>query len=245
MCTTFAKKIDNTWYLGKTRDPVSWMRWDDEIKLFAEAGDKFRKLLVQNPNPKEDGYYGGINEKGVAIVATYVKTAEEQVSYIRRPYVRLILDAATAEEAVEIIKKFNPLIGGNMFVADKKKCFGIEGGSKSIYVEEIKDQAVKTNHFLHLDEVNLNFSRLPKFKDWTEAHFDRATELLGAAKSLEGLENLLKDRQGSELKQAICTTSAEDECYTYSAVIFDTNKVIAHYAQGNPSEVPFKEYNFK
>ena len=108
MCTMAVKRLNNSWYLLKTRDPVSWMRWDDEIKLFDSKADKYKKLIIQNPDPHEDGYYGGINEKGVAYVSTFVRVAENQVSYIRRPYVRLILDASTAKEAVEIIKAFNP-----------------------------------------------------------------------------------------------------------------------------------------
>jgi hypothetical protein len=99
MCTTAAKKIDNSWWLIKTRDPVSWMSWDDEIKLFNTPADKFKKLIIQNPNPHEDGYYGGINDQGVAFVSTFVRVAENQISYIRRPYVRLILDATTAKRS--------------------------------------------------------------------------------------------------------------------------------------------------
>ena len=73
MCTTAAKKIDSSWFLIKTRDPVSWMRWDDEIKLFDSKTDRFKKYIIQNPNPLEDGYYGGINEKGVAFIFTSQK----------------------------------------------------------------------------------------------------------------------------------------------------------------------------
>ena len=107
MCTIASKLIDGSYFLIKTRDPVPWMRWDDEIKLFDTPEDKYKKLIIQNPDEHEDGYYGGINEKGVAYIATYVSVEDNQVSYIRRPYVRLILDASTAAEAVEIIKKFN------------------------------------------------------------------------------------------------------------------------------------------
>jgi len=96
MCTTAAKKLDDGWFLIKTRDPVPWMRWDDEIKFFNTKADKFKKYIVQNPDPKQDGYYGGINEKGVAFVSSFVGVAENQISHIRRPYVRIILDASSA-----------------------------------------------------------------------------------------------------------------------------------------------------
>ncbi len=68
-----------------------------------------------------------MNEKGVSFTSTFVPVVENQISYIRRPYVRLILDASTAKEAVEIIKQFNPHIGGNIFISDSKECYGIEG----------------------------------------------------------------------------------------------------------------------
>ena len=244
MCTTATKKIDNSWFLIKTRDPVTWMRWDDEIKLFNTKDDKFKKLIIQNPDPKEDGYYGGINEKGVAFISTFVRVSENQVSYISRPYVRLILDAASAKEAVEIIKSFNPRIGGNIFVADKKECYGIEGVPENYYVEKIKSHDVKTNHFLHLPNKNLSFKTVAGFKEWSHAHQKRAEELIVKADSIEDLKDILKDRKNSDKKRAICTTKAEDKCFTHSAFIFDPKNCKAYYAQGNPMEVEFKEYGF-
>lgn len=170
MCTTVAKRLDDSWWLIKTRDPVSWMRWDDEIKLFNSPADKFKKLIIQNPDPHQDGYYGGINDQGVAFVSTFVHVAENQISYIRRPYIRLILDAASANEAVEIIKAFNPRIGGNMFVADKKNCFGIEAVPEKYFVEEITHPVVKTNHFLNLPNRNLDFDTSSTFEQWSKTH---------------------------------------------------------------------------
>jgi predicted choloylglycine hydrolase len=243
MCTTAAKILNDSWFLIKTRDPVEWMRWDDEIKLFNTPADKFKKLIIQNPNPHEDGFYGGINERGVAFVSTFVPVAENQVSYIRRPYVRLILDASSAKEAVEIIKKFNPRIGGNMFVADQKSCYGVEGVPGEYYIEKISMPKVKTNHFTHLKNQNLGFND-PHFKQWSESHQKRAEELIVGAKNIEDLENILKDRQNSDKKTAICTTKDEDPCCTYSAFIFDTKNKIAYYCQGNPLESPFKKYSF-
>lgn len=238
------KKIAGGWFLIKTRDPVSWMRWDDEIKLFATMADKLKKLIIQNPNPKEDGYYGGINEKGVAFISTYIPVAENQISYIRRPYVRLILDALSAKEAVEIIKAFNPKIGGNMFVADKDECYGIEGVPAQYFIEKITSPQVKTNHYLHLPYKNLQALDNQSFTEWSLTHYKRAKELLAKAKSLKDLMDILKDRKNCEKKMAICTTRQEDECFTYSAFIFETRNRIAYYCQGNPSEKPFKEYKF-
>ena len=244
MCTTAAKKINSSWFLIKTRDPVEWMRWDDEIKLFNTKADKYKKLIIQNPNPREDGYYGGINEKGVAFTSTYVPVTENQISYIRRPYVRLILDASSAKEAVKIIKSFNPKIGGNMFIADKDECYGIEGIPKEYYIEKISKPTVKCNHYLHLPDKNLTFLTDQNFEAWTKTHQARAEELLINANSVEDLENILKDRKNAEKKMAICTTRAEEKCFTYSAFIFDTENATAYYCQGNPLEKPFKKYDF-
>ena len=244
MCTTAAKKIDDGWFLIKTRDPVSWMRWDDEIKLFNTPADRFKKLIVQNPDPHEDGYYGGINDQGVAFVSTFVHVAENQISYIRRPYIRLILEAKTANETVKIIKGFNPRIGGNMFIADKNQCFGIEAVPEKYLIEEITHPAVKTNHFLHLANRNLEFDESPSFEEWSKTHQARAEELIKPAQNLEDLKNILKDRQNADKKMAICTTPEEEKCYTYSAFIFDTKNVKAYYAQGCPLTTAFKEYCF-
>lgn len=244
MCTTAAKKLNNGWFLLKTRDPVPWMRWDDEIKIFDSKADKFKKLIIQNPDSHEDGYYGGINEKGVAYVSTFVRVAENQVSYIRRPYVRLILDASTAKEAVKIIKAFNPRIGGNMFVADAEECYGVEGVPERYFVEKVSDPVVKTNHFVNLPNRNLDFDTEKGFEQWSRDHYDRAKELISTAKSLEDFQQLLRDRKNAEKKTAICTTKEEEECFTHSAFIFDTKNRKAYYSQGNPLENEFKEYGF-
>lgn len=244
MCTTAVKKLANGWFLLKTRDPVSWMRWDDEIKLFNGKQDKFRKLIIQNPEANQDGYYGGINEQGVAIVATFVKVAEDQISYIRKPYIRLILNAATAAEAVAIIEKFNPRIGGNIFVADREHCFGIEAVPSEYFIEEVEQMAVKTNHFHHIGQLDEDYRKSGFWKRWTETHYKRAHELLKQANSLADFEALLKDRQNADKKMAICTTAVEEECFTHSAFIFDCHQAKAYYAQGNPATTPFKEYGF-
>ena len=244
MCTTAAKRLNQSWFLIKTRDPVSWMRWDDEIKLFNARTDRFKKLIVQNPNPREDGYYGGINEKGVAFVSTYVHVAENQISYIRRPYVRLILDARTAKEAIKIIKSFHPRIGGNMFVADSHECYGIEGVPEKYYVQKIAKPAVKTNHFLHLPNRNLGFDTNPSFEKWSKDHQTRAQELIKEANTIEDLKNILKDRKNAKKNTAICTTGNEEKCFTHRAFIFDTMKKRAYYCQGNPLDRPFKQYSF-
>lgn len=244
MCTQAVKNVNDTWYLMKTRDPVSWMRYEDEIKLFDSPSDKYRKLIIQNPIPYEDGYYGGINEEGVAFISTFVRTSDDQISYIRKPYIRLILDAKTAKEAVDIIKSFNPKIGGNMFVADAEECYGIEGTSNEYFVEKIKDSAVKANHFCSLTDRNLNFDKDPNFEIWSKTHEQRASELVADIKTLEDCQKLLSDRKNSETKRAICTTPDEEKVYTYSGFVFDTNNKIVRYAQGCPSIVGFKEYSF-
>jgi predicted choloylglycine hydrolase len=244
MCTTAAKQLNDSWYLLKTRDPVPWMRWDDEIKLFDSEADKFKKLIIQNPDPREDGYYGGINEKGVAYISTFVRVAENQVGYIRRPYVRLILDAPTAKEAVEIIKSFNPRIGGNMFVADSKECYAIEGVPEKYHIEKITKSMVKTNHFVSLPNRNLSFDAVEGFKEWSTDRYNRAKELISTANSLEDFQQLLRDRENADKTTAICRTEDEYDCFTHSAFIFDTKNRKVFYSQGNPLENEFKEFGF-
>jgi len=244
MCTTAAKKLNDSWFLIKNRDPVSWMRWDDEIKLFDTPSDSQKKWIIQNPNPREDGYYGGVNESGVAFVSTFVHVSEDQISYIRKPYVRLILDASTAKEAFTIIQSFCPRIGGNMFVADKTECYGIEGAPDEYFVQKINHPTVKTNHFVHLPYENLSFINDPNFEEWSKTHKTRAEELISTANNKENLIQILRDRKNANKNRAICTTSKETKCFTHSAVVFDTKGRKAYYCQGNPLENEFKEFTF-
>lgn len=244
MCTQAVKRVNNTWHLMKTRDPVSWMRHEDEIALFDSPADTYRKLIIQNPVPYEDGYYGGINEAGVAFISTFVRTSEDQISYIRKPYIRLILNAGTAREAVEIVKEFNPKIGGNMFVADPVECYGIEATAKEYYIEQIVDHAVKANHFNHLPDRNLSFDKDPEFEVWSKTHEERANILVEKVKTIKDCERLLSDRENCGVGRAICSSPKEAKVYTYSAFVFDTVNKRVRYAQGCPSIVGFKEYSF-
>jgi hypothetical protein len=154
------------------------------------------------------------------------------------------LEANTAKEAVEIIQAFNPRIGGNMFVADARECYGIEGVPDEYYVEKLEKPSVKTNHFLHLKKRNLSFDTNKGFEVWSKRHQERAEELIEEVGSLDDMKALLTDRKHAEKKQAICTTKDEEDCYTFSAVILDTTRRVAHYAQGNPAEVGFEEFEF-
>ncbi len=235
MCTTFAKNINGSWYLGKTRDPVEWMRWDDEMKLFDTPADRFCKWIVQNPNPREDGFYGGINEKGVAFTSTFVHVSE---------LAQLKKDAETAEEAVEIIGSFKPEIGGNMFVADANQCFGIESIPGKIFVEELHKEAVKTNHYLHFNERNIEYDNDPSFETWTKTRYERAQELLKKAQTEEDLIQILRDRNNAENGISICRTEKELECFTHSAFVFNCAEAKALYCQGDLLENEFGVYRF-
>ena len=131
-----------------------------------------------------------------------------------------------------------------MFVADGKECYGIEGVPDQYFVQKIQKYEVKTNHFMHLPHQNLGFKTNPKFKAWSHDHQVRADELVAQATSLRDFKNILRDRKNADRKNAICTTSKEEKCYTYSAFIFDTKGKKVHYCQGNPLENKFKEYGF-
>lgn len=245
MCTIAATRLEHSWFLLKTRDPVPWMRLDDEMKLFDSPADTHKKLLIQNPDPREDGYYGGINDTGVAFVATFLPVAENQISYIRRPYVRLILDAPSAKDAITIIQSFNPRIGGNFFVADSDECYEVESAPQEIFVQSVQKPTAKTNHFLHLPYINLQMKN-PWFANWTTKRLERAQTLIESARTPSDLENLLKDRKNADTTSAICMleSDSKENPPTSSAFIFDTNDANAFYCQGNPLEKPFLQYSF-
>ncbi|MEM5793416.1 MAG: hypothetical protein QXY45_03635 [Candidatus Aenigmatarchaeota archaeon] len=116
MCTIGAKKINGIFYLLKTRDPVPGWMFEDEVKLF---DDNIKKLIVCN----KDGMYGGVNQKGVGIVGTYVKIKEGQSAYFDDNHIRMVLDSNTAQKALNFIKNFKPTMGGNIILADKRRCF--------------------------------------------------------------------------------------------------------------------------
>jgi len=130
ICTTGGKKINGWFYLFKTRDPVLGWIFEDSVKKFED--NDIRKLIICN----DDGMYGGVNDKGVGYIGTYVKIKEGQAAYFDDEYMRKVLDRKTAKEAVEIIKEFRPMMGGNLTIADENECFVLEVGPDKIEVEE-------------------------------------------------------------------------------------------------------------
>lgn len=231
MCTTGAINL-NGFILFKTRDPVAGMIFADEVRI---VRDKIKKLIVSN----NDGMYGGINDLGVGIVATYVKVRAGQIPYLVDDYIEQILEAKTAKEATKIIESFNPPIGGNIIVADENSSFVIECGPDELIAKEVKDKVIRTNHFLNLPYQSI-FYKDSKFKKWTETRFSRATKLLRNVKNIKDIKSLLKDHEGYP-DISICN---HGKIPTGSAFIINTEKREILHCEGNPCESKFKKYNF-
>lgn len=232
MCTTGAIKLDS-FFLFKTRDPVPGWIFEDNVKEFKD-GD-IRKLIVCN----DDGMYGGINDKGVGYVGTYVKVKDGQAAYFDDEYMRKVLDGKIAKEAVEIVKNFRPFMGGNLIISDEDQSFSLEVGPDRVEAEEIKDKSVLTNHFLKLPYQSMKYND-PTFNKWTHSRFDRAVELLKNIKKWEDLKKLLSDHENEEL--SICN---HGRYQTSSGFIIDTKGKRIFHSRGNPCETEFEEYNFK
>lgn len=231
MCTTGAINL-NGFFLFKTRDPVFGWIFEDMVKEFKD--NNMKKLIVCN----DDGMYGGVNDRGVGYVGTYVKIKDEQAAYFDDEYMRKVLDGETVREAVEIVKKSMPLMGGNLAIADENECFVLEVGPDKIEIEKIKDKSVRTNHFLKLPYQSVQYND-PIFNKWTHSRFDRATELLKNVKKWEDLKRLLSDHKNGNF--SICNHSKSQ---TSSGFIIDTKGKKLFHSRGNPCEIEFKEYTF-
>ena len=231
MCTVAAINMKG-FFIIKTRDPIRGKAFDDGVELFLDTPKKF---IIRN----QDGMYGGINENGVGVAAANVIVKESQIAFYNNGYVRELLESKTAQESLQILRNFDPPIGGNVIIADEHECFAIECGPEDMDVKNVTIKLVLTNHFHYLPYEPLNFKD-PFIKKWSNMRYQRACDLLQYAERFEDLISILSDHQ-SFPEFSICNHGI---IQTSSAFIIDTKGKKIHYCHGHPCNNPFIAYSF-
>lgn len=219
MCVVAAKFIETVgWVIAKNRD----RNYKPTIRIRKSFRRDTERLYIWDEITK---YTEGINEFGVSIISASVtvkddeaegtqalkKNKDKQVQIQNRTYYApdgiRIRTALFEKTAVDAAKKLLELqIPGNTIVADKERCFLIEGAfidsEEYVYkiVEVPKDKiAVRTNHGIFLPWTGYG-AEIPEQKEKrksSEARYKKVVDGIKKANSIEEFLDVLSDTSDS------------------------------------------------
>lgn len=214
MCVVCCKYLDNIgWVLTKNRD----RNYKPNVLIRKSFRRDIERLYLWDNNTK---YTEGVNEFGVAIISASVTVKEDEAEgsvAIKRNKKKIeiqkgiyyspdgfrIRTALFEKNAVDAVKKLIELqIPGNTIVADKDRCFLLEGAFLDTQeyahkvVEVPKDRiAVRTNHGILLPWTGYN-ADIPEQADSrksSEARYKKVVDKLKSAKTFDEILEAVSD----------------------------------------------------
>lgn len=250
MCVVACKYIENLgWVLAKNRDrnykPIVRMR-----KSFREG---IERLYLWDEKTK---YTEGVNEHGVGIISASVTVKEDEaegavaskktpdINKKKRTFyspdglrIRTALFETTAVDAARKLIELE--IPGNTIVADKERCFLIEGGfiqpDEYVYkiVEVPKDKiAVRTNHgiFLTWTGYSREIPEQVEKRESSEVRYEKTVAALKKAKTFDDVLDSLSqvDDENPQLNP-LRLDSTRNAMRTTGQIIIVPNEHTLHY----------------
>ncbi len=176
-------------FLDETEDNPGWHKY----AAFGTAG-----LIYP-------GGISGLNDAGVAAALHQMSTTEIESGHPFThgdicPFVqqRVLREAATVDEAVELVRESEHFAAWTIFVSEAKtgRAAQIEVNGERVKVNWHENEAVtQTNHFLHPDMVERHFDEddahfTPSFGKWLETHarFDSVSAALATDTGLGAVD---------------------------------------------------------
>lgn len=278
MCVVAAKHLPKIgWVLIKNRD----RNYKPVIRIRKSFRNDMERIYIWDERTK---YTEGINEHGVAIISASVAVKNDEkegakavsksksskkMKIANRVYYapdgKRIRTALFEKNAVDAVKKLIELqISGNTIVADRDRCFLLEGAytedrqfvHKLIEVSKNK-VAVRTNHGILLPWTGYNKNN-PDQKDSrrsTEVRYETVVKNLNSANTLDDVMKALSDtsnddpqlnplrldlrRKSMRTTGQIIVVPSENTLHyrpIWSEIIFDINK-LNHFNQKTFFEV--------
>lgn len=250
MCVVACKYIKNVgWVIAKNRD----RNYKPIVRIRKSFRENIERLYIWDEKTK---YTEGVNEFGVGIVSASVTVKEDEaegaVASKKTPEVTKkkrtfyspdglrIRTALFEKTAVDAAKKLIELeIPGNTIVADKERCFLIEGGfiqpDEYVYkvVEVPQDKiAVRTNHGIFLPWTGYS-SEIPdqvEKRESSEIRYEKVVAALKKAKTfdeiLDGLSQV--DDENPQLNP-LRLDSTRNSMRTTGQIIVVPNEHTLHY----------------
>jgi len=238
MCTigNVFSKIDNAQLVFKQCDLVDKVEfYKPEIKTNNITGISYVPFMRKG----SEGAWCGVNNYGVSFVAADSYIDEQGKEQLKKSfgnpifdqYMKIISECTTATEATEMMKEFytkkfdEPDI---LLIADGQNSFFIEAyGSKEKGVQIVQR---KNGHFASTNHFRMVYGAVPYYNNHsTYLRLQRAESVLQSQPSLEGVQNVLKDRYYGDSVWSVCRTANADtppeeaKFFTQASAIFVIN----------------------
>lgn len=250
MCVVACKYIENIgWVLAKNRD----RNYKPIVRIRKSFRENTERLYIWDEKTK---YTEGVNEFGVGIVSASVTVKEDEAEGAvaskktpeinRKPRtfyspdglrIRTALFEKTAVDAARVLIELE--IPGNTIVADKERCFLIEGGfiqeNEYVYrvVEVPKDKiVVRTNHgiFLPWTGYSREVSDQVEKRESSEVRYKKAVAGLKKAKTFDDILEVMSlvDDDNPQMNPLRLDTT-RNSMRTTGQIIIVPNEHTLHY----------------
>ncbi len=196
------------------------------------------------------GTHAGINDKGIALVYTYVESSDAIVDNIPTSIIleALLQEVKSLDEAIEFIKEAPRATGANILISDGKRAVIIEESPTKINIRE-GEVLVASNHYVseEMQDVNLPEDKTYPARDFrvriivsSRMRYDRMLQLVEDGVTLEKLMEAFKDHYPEPGENSICRHGPY--WHTLSSIIFDLKEKVLYATKGNPCSNPYRKY---
>jgi len=251
-CTVFAVPVQRTWMIGRNFDFEASRIFDEEKIMkwvFPDDGYPFVSVIWAGMV----GVVTGVNAKGIYISIN--AAGSEDFRRHGTPSTLVLLKAlqyaATAHEALEIIRNESMFITDIFVVVDSEKglAYRVEKSPKKTVVLTVEGPEAITNHLVgkEWDKDQVNLSRMKRLT--TIPRFERAMVLLSKLSTEDRADSsamagkmlgFLRDKSDAEGRSLhLGNRKAIDSLIATHAVIWDGASHILYVSQGPSLVGPF------
>ena len=227
MCTLAAKKINNKFFIFKSRD----LDYQAKTRIIRE-NDKVKKILIVD----ERGHCEGLNEYGLGIIEATLKPYPLVEYQDSSKIARRILNQNNIQDALKIMKNNRGSV--NTIISDGKSAFIVEKTPYEFATTKIRDMGVIANLSVKLSRKN--GPQTKSSRENTRARYLRAKELIKTVKTIKGMEKFLSDKKGYP-HQSICR-GPEAVSPTRCSFIYDLENRSILFCKTSPDKGEFKKY---
>lgn len=248
-CTVVAAPLpEGGWILGRNFDFEGGRIFDTEkiVKwVFPDRGYDYVSIIWAGMV----GVVTGINEKGVYISINAAGSDDFARHGTPSTLVitKALLGAATADEAIEIIKKEQMFITDIFVVSDGHKFYKIEKSPKRTAIIRYEGTAVITNHLTDPIWANDTINAFREFKLTSHARFVRGEKLLktwDGTRPEQNILNILRDK-GDDMPLHLGNRNAIDALIASHSIIYNQNTGILYVSHGPSVAGGFTGFDLK
>ncbi len=238
--TTGKASKDGKTIAGQTNDE-RFTEWLYQLDVVIHHREEEKEVLTYT-HPGIPAYMG-INNRGLAVLWTYIDNGIVGDGVPTNVIIRRLLDCEDIEEAVDYLKNVPHDIPNQFGLADKKgNIICVECFPNKVYVTRREDYFVHTNHNVYTPEEeectcsSTSWDRYDVMKQLIEDNYGKIDADMG--------KEFLKCHD--RFPNSICSHPAPEKPWnkTLAAMVYELNEGKMHIAFGNPCEAEYHTYQF-